>query len=96
MIEKLETFDDHLKEMMKSEEFVKGFPEEKRRLQLAVKLARIRQEQGLSQSKLAKKAGVTQQQLSKLEQAENCNINTFIKVCNSLGLEISLQPFANL
>ncbi|MBI1986901.1 MAG: helix-turn-helix transcriptional regulator [Nitrospinae bacterium] len=34
-----------------------------------------------------------QQQLSKIENGINCNLATFLKVCNALGLKIDLdQP----
>ena len=91
-MEKLETFDEHLEEQMKNKEFAQKFFEEKRRLGLAIKLAEFRQKEGLSQTELAKRSGISQQQLSKLELGENCNINTLLKVCSSLGIELLLRP----
>lgn len=35
---------------------------------------------------------VTQQQLSKIENGINCNILTFLKVCNALGLVFNFTP----
>ena len=35
---------------------------------------------------------VTQQQLSKIENGINCNIITFLKVCNALGLDFNFTP----
>jgi len=93
-VQKLKSFDSHLKEMMQDPEFAKGYEEEKHRLRMALLLADFRQQYGLSQTELAKRSGITQQQLSKLEQGENCNINTLFKVCNSLGLEIELKKSA--
>lgn len=90
-MEKLETFDNHLKELMGNPEFAKGYDEEKKRVGLALEIAMQRQKLNLSQSQLAKKSGISQQQLSKLERGENCNMNTFLKVCNSLGMDIYLQ-----
>jgi transcriptional regulator with XRE-family HTH domain len=55
-------------------------------------MAEFRQSQNLTQTELAKRSGITQQQLSKLERGENCNITTFLKVCNTLGIEIMLRP----
>ncbi|MGA2297955.1 MAG: helix-turn-helix transcriptional regulator [FCB group bacterium] len=91
---KLETFDNHLKELMQDPEFAKGYPDEKRRVGLAIKIADYRQKQGLSQTELAKLSGITQQQLSKLERGGNCNISTFLRVCNSLGIEVMLKRSA--
>ena len=93
-MEKLETFDNHLDELMKNPEFAKGYEEEKRRIGLAIKIAMLRRKQNFSQTELAKLSGITQQQLSKLERGENCNIATFLKVCHSLGLEVVLTQSA--
>lgn len=87
-----ETFDKHFKELMKNPEFSKGYDEEKRRLELAIKIAGFRQEKGLTQTDLARLSGITQQQLSKLERGENCNISTFLKVCSSLEIDVFLKP----
>ena len=89
--QKLTTFKSHLKELMKNPEFANGYEEEKCRVGLAIKLAEYRQLQKLSQTELAKRSGITQQQLSKLERGENCNISTFLKVCHTLGLEVMLS-----
>ncbi|MBM2815982.1 MAG: hypothetical protein HW421_2744 [Ignavibacteria bacterium] len=92
--QRLMTFQSHLKELMQNPEFAKGYEEEKRRVGLAIKIAEHRQKQNLTQTELAKRSGITQQQLSKLERGENCNISTFLKVCNSLGIEIMLKHSA--
>lgn len=51
-----------------------------------------REQRGLSQKGVAQKANVTQQQLSKVENGINCNLTTFLKVCNALDLKIDLDP----
>jgi DNA-binding XRE family transcriptional regulator len=76
-MEKLLTFDSHLKEMMKNPEFAKGYEDERRRIGLSIKIAMYRQQElKITQAELAKRAGITQQQVSKLEHGENCNIAT--------------------
>lgn len=90
-MEKLETFDNHLKELMQNPEFAKGFEEEKKRLGISIEIAMQRQKLNISQTQLAKRSGITQQQVSKLERGENCNINTLFKVCNSLGMKVTLS-----
>jgi DNA-binding Xre family transcriptional regulator len=92
--QKLMTFQTHLKELMQNPEFAERYEDEKRRVGIAIKIAEYRQKFNISQTELAKRSGITQQQLSKLEQGENCNISTFLKVCNSLGIEIVLRPSA--
>lgn len=57
-------------------------------LSSAINDARINS--GMTQTQLANKANITQQQLSKVENGDNCNMNTFIKVALALGLTISL------
>lgn len=57
---------------------------------LALELAKERRRQGLSQSELAMAVAISQQQLSKLENGGNCRLNTLLKVCASLGLELSI------
>jgi DNA-binding XRE family transcriptional regulator len=92
--QKLKTFRSHLKELMINTEFANGYEEEKKRVSIAIKIAEYRQKQNLTQTELAKRSGITQQQLSKLERGENCNMNTFLKVCHSLGIEVMLNRSA--
>lgn len=55
---------------------------------LAMTLAHFRRETGLSQAELAEKAAISQQQLSKLEKGDNCNMVTFLRVCEAMDLEL--------
>ncbi len=59
---------------------------EKLRVDLAVAIARKREEEGLSQSVIAQLAHLTQQQVSKIENGENCNIDTYFKAMVALGM----------
>ena len=45
---------------------------------------------GLSQQDLARKAQITQQQLSNIESGMNCNISTLLKVCHALKVKLNL------
>lgn len=45
---------------------------------------------GISQGKLAKKAGISQQALSKIESGENCTVETLLKILNALDVRIEL------
>lgn len=87
----MKTFRKHLKEQMKNPVFAKAYNEEKERIDLAVKIAMERNKLGISQAELARKAKVTQQQLSKVENGVNCNMQTFIKVCTALGLKLNFE-----
>jgi ribosome-binding protein aMBF1 (putative translation factor) len=84
------SFRKHLAEEMKNPEFKKLYEEEKRLLDLSYAIVTAREKSGLTQKELAQKSHVTQQQLSKIENGVNCNMLTFIRVSNALGLTISV------
>jgi len=84
-------FDDYLNEKMKDPQFKKMFEEEKRLLDLSMLIIEAREQQKLTQSELAEKSQVTQRQLSKIENCDNYNMRTFIKVSNALGLDLTLS-----
>mgnify|MGYP001245897298 CR=1 FL=1 len=83
-------FRNYLNEQLKDEKFAKVYEAEKKLLSIAIKIAKERSNQGLSQTQLAHKAMVTQQQISKIENGQNCNILTFLKVSKALGLNINI------
>ena len=83
-------YKEHLAEEMKDPEFKKAFEEEKRLLALSYAIVEAREKCGLTQKELAEKSHVTQQQLSKIENGVNCNMLTFIKVSNALGLGLTV------
>jgi DNA-binding XRE family transcriptional regulator len=84
-------YKEHLAEEMKNPEFRKAFEEEKRLLELSYAITKTRKKCGLTQRELAEKSHVTQQQLSKIENGVNCNMLTFIKVSNALGLGLTVS-----
>ena len=84
-------YKEHLAEEMKNPEFKKAFEEEKRLLELSCAIIEAREKYDLTQKELAEKSRVTQQQLSKIENGVNCNMLTFIKVTNALGLGLTVS-----
>jgi DNA-binding XRE family transcriptional regulator len=86
----MKTFKKHLNEKLKDEQFKKLYDEERQLAELSLKILGTREQKGLSQKEVAQKAKVTQQQLSKVENGINCNLTTFLKVCNALDLKIDL------
>lgn len=86
----METFGNHLNQKLKSERFRKLYEEDRQLAELALKIHGAREELGLSQQEVAEKARVTQQQLSKVENGVNCNISTFLRICNALELRLDL------
>ena len=85
------SFRKYLAEKMKDPGFKKAFEEEKRLLELSYAIIEAREKRGLTQKELAEKSRVTQQQLSKIENGVNCNMLTFIKVSNALGLGLTVS-----
>jgi len=84
-------FRDHLDEKMKCDRFKEAYEEEKHLLELGLAIAQARERQGITQSELAQKSRVTQQQLSKIENGVNCNLLTFIRVSSALGLDLTVS-----
>jgi transcriptional regulator with XRE-family HTH domain len=87
----METFDKHLKEELKNKKFKKLFDEERKLIELSLLIHKLREKEGLTQKEVAKKAHITQQQLSKIENGENCNLLTLLKVCNSLKINLNFE-----
>ena len=87
----MRSFKRHLEEKLKIERFRQLYDEEKQLAELSLKILDTREHFGLSQADVARKAKVTQQQMSKIENGINCNISTFLKVCNALGITIGLE-----
>ena len=88
----MKTLKGHLEGKLQDDRFRRLFAEEKQLAQLSLQILQpLRQHLGLSQQEVAKKAKITQQQLSKLEHGANCNVSTFLKVCNALGVIVELE-----
>jgi len=88
----MKTFRRHLKEKLKSEKFKKLYEEEQKLAELSLSIIDTREHLGLSQREVAKRAKITQQQLSKLENGINCTMVTFLKVCYALGIKVDIEP----
>jgi DNA-binding XRE family transcriptional regulator len=59
----------------------------RRRIGIAVR--RLRQQNGLSQSALARRAGITQPEISLIESGERSNLNTLERVAHALDWELT-------
>lgn len=67
---KMRRFKDYLKEQLKDPVVRKAFEREKRKLEMAARIADIRRKKKLTQAQLARKMGTTQQTVSRLESGE--------------------------
>lgn len=88
----MKTFRKHLNECLKDGAFRKLYDEEKELLRLSLALQEARKNAGISQEEIAEQARLTQQQISKLENGENCNIMTYLKASQAIGFKLTLQP----
>ena len=85
------TFDFHLTEKLKNKRFKEMYEEEKELLEISIRIIEARTDQNLSQAELAKRARITQQQLSRIENGMNFNIKTLLKLCDALNLSIDFK-----
>ncbi|MBI4689173.1 MAG: helix-turn-helix transcriptional regulator [Nitrospirae bacterium] len=92
----MKTFRKHLKKKLKNEKFKRLYNEEQKLAELSLRILNTREHFGLSQRDVARRAKITQQQLSKLENGINCTMGTFLKVCNALGIKIDLELPKNI
>lgn len=88
---KMKTFRSHLNTKLKDKEFKEAYDEEREMIMISLQLLDARKKLGISQQELAKKAHITQQQLSKIESGMNCNLSTFLRVCHALQVKFYLD-----
>lgn len=82
----MRTFKAHLQEKLQDQQFKELFDEEHELLRIGLEIAEARTSMGISQTELARRAHVTQQQVSKIENGVNCNVLTLLRVCRVLSL----------
>jgi HTH-type transcriptional regulator / antitoxin HipB len=86
----MQSHKQYLKKQLIDPNFRKGYIREKKLAEIAVKIQQERQKLGLTQQELAKKAHVSQQQLSSIENGANYTIKTFLKITDALRINLSL------
>ena len=79
-------FRDRLKEDLKNAEFKKAFEAEDLPARLALRIAELRQKEGLSQTDLAKRLGAKQQLIARIESLDHTNmtLSTLQKIAVAL------------
>lgn len=58
---------------------------------LSRRVAEVRERQTLSQQDVATRTRLAQQHVSRLEHGQNCQLLTFLKVCQALGVRVILE-----
>ncbi len=86
-------FNDYLKEQLKNKEFKKAFEEEEVYASLAIQIAKLRQDNGISQKDLAKALETTQQTISRLEDPHNksLSLSTLIKLAEAFRKKLKIR-----
>jgi len=93
MKEKRITLKAVLKKELRDPEFKKAFDEEDLPARLAIRIAKLRATQGLTQRTLAQKMGISQQALSLLENPSSARytLRTLQRVASALNRELVVQ-----
>jgi HTH-type transcriptional regulator/antitoxin HipB len=80
----------YLEEKLKDEEFKNIYEQELDFAKFSIRIHEERENRGLTQKQLSSIAGITQQQLSKIENGISCNVKTLIKACKALNLKLEI------
>ncbi|HLP57463.1 MAG TPA: helix-turn-helix transcriptional regulator [Candidatus Deferrimicrobium sp.] len=86
----MKTYRQHLNEKLKDKQFKQLYDEEREMLELSMQVLNTRKNLGMSQDELARKAHITQQQLSRIESGMNYTLSTLLKVCQVLQVKLNL------
>ena len=86
-------FDQYLEEQLKDKDFAARFKKAGEAWDVALKLAALRKESGLSQKELAQRVGTTQQQISRLESPsyEGHSLSMLRRVAEVLGATVHIE-----
>lgn len=91
MMENSESLDDFFDEMMKDSSYRQEYQSEMNKLASAAALVEAREEAGLSQAKLAEKAGVPKMTIVRIENGNNTSIETLSKLAGALGKQLTVS-----
>ena len=87
----LERVDEHLKEKLKDPYFKELYELEEQKLNVVKRIVNYRIKNNLTQGQLAKKAGVTQQHISKIENGDFSSIVTLEKILLFIGYTVKIK-----
>ncbi len=82
---------DHLKEKIKIPHFKKLYECEAQKFAIIEKIVAFRIKNRMSQTQLAKKVGVTQQQISKVEHGEFSSVIILEKILLAIGMTVQIK-----
>ena len=86
-------FDRYLEEQLKDPDFAERFKKAGEAWDVALQIAALREESGLSQKELAKRVGTSQQQISRLESPsyEGHSLSMLRRVAAVLGATVQVK-----
>jgi transcriptional regulator with XRE-family HTH domain len=83
--------DKHLEKKLKDPYFRELYELEEQKLDIVKRIVDYRIKHNLTQGQLAKKAGVSQQHISKIENGEFSNIATLEKILLFIGFKVRIE-----
>jgi transcriptional regulator with XRE-family HTH domain len=92
-MKRLTNFDTYLEDQLKDKDFAARFKKAGEAWDVALQLAALRKESGLSQKELAQRVGTSQQQISRLESPsyEGHSLSMLRRVAEVLGATIHVE-----
>jgi len=90
---KIRKLRDRLREDLKNPKFRQQFEAEQRALALALKIAKLREKKGLTQTQLSRLMGTSQQAISRIESGdyEGFTLRTLEKIAEATGTRLKID-----
>ena len=88
---KLESAEKHLREKMKDPYFKELYELEEQKLDIVKRIVNYRVKHGLNQKQLARRVGVTQQHISKIESGDFVSVMTLEKILLAIGYTVQMK-----
>ncbi len=88
----MKTFEEYKKQQMKDPEFVKEYEAIQPEMDVIRAIVNARTSQNLTQSELAKRTGINQADISKLENGtRNPSINLLKRLAEGMGMNLKIE-----
>ena len=88
----MKTFEEYKKQQMKDPEFVKEYEAIQPEMDVIRAIVNTRTSQNLTQSELAKRTGINQADISKLENGtRNPSINLLKRLAEGMGMNLKIE-----
>lgn len=87
----IKTLDNIFEKDRNNPEFLEVYLEEKAKLENAVAVLKAREAAGLTQHDLAKKSGVPQSTIARIEKGANTSLSTMCKIAFALDKQVKIS-----